>query len=139
MGGRGVGMGECMGSAWGWGYLCEWVSEIAVAVTRPNGATGCSHGWSVGAATGRSPADAEPVGSEGFSGAAPVGAGELLSAVGGCRWMAVPASVVCRMIFEDRARVRAVLEAGHIDDGLRESIFWIATLGQRATLHSARD
>jgi hypothetical protein len=76
MGWRGVGMGECMGRRGGWGYLCEWDSEIAAAATRPNGATGCSHGWSIGAATDRSPADAEPVGSEGIYGAAPVGAGE---------------------------------------------------------------
>jgi hypothetical protein len=52
------------------------VNENAAAVSRPNGATGCSHGWSVGAATDRSPADAEPVGSGGIRGAAPVGAGE---------------------------------------------------------------
>jgi hypothetical protein len=44
-----------------------------------------------------------------------------------------------RVMLEDRTRVRAIFEAGHIHDGLRKAVFGIATLVRSAALHSTRD
>lgn len=43
------------------------------------------------------------------------------------------------VMLKKRAGFCAVFKASHINDGLRKSIFRIATVVQRAALHSARD